>query len=51
MDKRHRFSSRVFLTAGIYGIVVLLITIFAPEGLVGITKKMFRKKFVNAVQS
>ena len=34
----------------IYGIVVLLITIFAPEGLVGIAKKMFRKKPVNAVQ-
>ena len=34
----------------IYGIVVLLVTIFAPEGLVGITRKMFRKKPVNAVQ-
>jgi branched-chain amino acid transport system permease protein len=34
----------------IYGIVVLLITLFAPEGLVGITKKMFRRKPVNAVQ-
>jgi branched-chain amino acid transport system permease protein len=35
----------------IYGVVVLLITIFAPEGLVGIAMKMFRKKQVKAVQT
>jgi len=35
----------------IYGIVVLLVTIFAPEGLMGIAKKMFRKKPVGAIQT
>jgi branched-chain amino acid transport system permease protein len=35
----------------IYGVVVLLITIFAPEGLVGIARKMFRKKPAKAVQT
>ena len=33
MDKRHRFSSRVFLTAGTYGIVVLLPQYFLEEKL------------------
>jgi branched-chain amino acid transport system permease protein len=35
----------------LYGIVVLLVTIFAPEGLVGIAKKTFRKKTVKAAQT
>ena len=33
MDKRHKFSSRVFLGAGIYGVVVLLPQYFLEEWL------------------
>lgn len=33
MDKRHRFSARIFLGAGIYGVVVLLPQYFLEEKL------------------
>jgi len=33
MDKRHRFSARVFLGAGLYGVAVLLPRYFLEERL------------------